>query len=381
MIKLSNRIQKVAPSPTLGITAKAGLMRKEGIDVVSFGAGEPDFDTPSHIKEAAVKAIQDGFTKYTSTSGIPELKEAVAGKFRRDNALVYAPSQIVISCGAKHSLYNTIQVLCSKGDEVIIFSPYWVSYIELMHLAEARPIIVKEMAILERAITRRTKALVLNSPCNPTGAVLSRKELEAIAALATRHGIFVLSDEVYEKFIYSGQNHYSIASIGKDIYDLTITVNAPSKTYSMTGWRIGYLGGPKDLAEAISRLQDHSTSCPSSISQKATLAALSGPGDCVEAMRSEFEARRNLMVDGLNKIAKASAALPLGAFYVWWNISQFGLSSIAFSERLLDEARVALVPGVAFGDDKFVRLSFAASRAQIEEGLRRISNWTKSLSK
>jgi len=282
---LANRIINVGASSTLAITAKAKKMQKEGVDVVSFGAGEPDFDTPKNIKEAGKKAIDEAFTKYTPSSGIAELKEAVCQKFKKDNKLDYSPSQIVVSCGAKHSLYNVIQVMCQKGDEVLIPSPYWISYPEMVKLAEAMPVTVPTSrkngfkltkADLEKAITRKTKLLILNSPSNPTGTVYDEKELFSIAELASERGIYVLSDEIYEKILYDGARHVSVASFNKKIYDLTITVNGVSKTYSMTGWRIGYLAGPQEVVTAIDNLQSHSTSNPASMCQKAAVEAIAG---------------------------------------------------------------------------------------------------------
>lgn len=383
-MKLAKRVSKIAPSATLDITSKAKRMAKEGIDVVNFGAGEPDFDTPRHIKEAAIKAINEGFTKYTPSSGMLELREAISQKFKKDNSLAYAPSQIVVSNGAKHSLYNIFQAICESGDEVIIPSPYWLSYPEMVKMAEAAPVFAntkKENSFkitekeLSSKITRRTKAFILNSPSNPTGCVYGLDELKAIAALAIKHKFFVISDEIYEKLIYGGKKHISIASLGKEAYDLTMTVNGVSKSYSMTGWRIGYAAGPSDIMEAISNLQSHAASNPASISQKAALAALTSDQKAVEDMRFEFEKRRDLMVSRINEIKKISCVKPEGAFYVFCDISKLNMDSVSLAMRLLDEAKVAVIPGTPFGADSYIRLSFATGAEKIIKGLDRIKEW------
>jgi len=383
---LANRILKVGASVTLAITAKAKKMCKDGIDVVSFGAGEPDFDTPKNIKDAANKAIGEGFTKYTPAGGIPELKEAICQKFKKDNKLEYNPSQIVVSCGAKHSIYNAIQVLCQKGDEVIIPSPYWVSYPEMVKLAEATPVTVntkRENGFrmtkdeLKKAITKKTKLLILNSPSNPTGAVYDKNELFVISELAVDKRIYVLSDEIYEKILYDGTNHASIASFNKKIYDLTLVANGVSKTYSMTGWRIGYLAGPQEVIAAINNLQSHSTSNPVSISQKAALEAILGSQDFISNMVGEFTKRRDYMIQRLSGIKGFSPFKPIGAFYVFCEISKTGLGSVELANRLLDEAKVAVVPGAGFGWDNYIRLSFATGMETIEKGMNRLEEWTK----
>lgn len=382
--RLAERLQKINPSSTLAITSKAKKLNAEGKDVVSFAAGEPDFDTPDFIKEAAIAAIKNGFTKYTPTTGIPELKSAICNKLKKDNNLDYAPSQVVVSCGAKHSIFNALFVLAEKGDEVLIPSPYWVSYPEMVNLCEAKPRLIKtsadnkfKMTIgdLERNLTAKTKVLILNSPSNPTGCVYTKEELEAISKICIAKKIFVISDEIYEKIIFDGRKHESIASFSKEIYDLTITVNGLSKSHSMTGWRIGYLAGPQDVVEAISKFQDHSTSNPNSIAQKAAVAALNAPDDFAVRMCSEFEKRRDYIVKRLSSIKQLKVVRPEGAFYVFCGIKAVKLDSVQFATRLLDEALVALIPGDAFGWNEFVRLSFATNIEQIEKGVSRIEGW------
>jgi len=386
--RVSERLKKINPSSTLAITSKANKLKSEGKDVVSFAAGEPDFDTPDFIKKAAIDAINGGFTKYTPTTGILDLKKAISEKFRKDNSLNYIPQQIVVSCGAKHSIYNALMVLVKHGDDVLIPSPFWVSYPEMVNLCDARPVFIKtlpennfKMRIkdLEKHITSKTKVLILNSPSNPTGCVYSPEELKEIAAVCVAKKIFVISDEIYEKIIFDNIKTVSIASLGEDIYDLTITVNGLSKSHSMTGWRIGYLGGPADIVEAISRLQDHSTSNPNSIAQKAALAALTAPDDFVRTMRQEFEKRRNFCIERIGKIKKIKAVKPEGAFYIFCDISKTKLSSMEFAEKLLNEELVAVIPGESFGRDDFIRISFATSMERIEAGLNRIDNFISKL--
>jgi len=389
-MRLAQRVRDVSGSSTLEITAKAKKLRQEGFDVIGFSAGEPDFDTPEFIKESAVNAIHLGFTKYTPSSGIPELKQAISLKFEKDNNLNYSTSQVIVSCGAKHSLYNVIQVLVDRGDEVIIPAPYWVSYPEMVKLAEAKSVILKTLPQdnfkinirnLERAINSRTKLLVLNSPANPTGSVYTRNELEQIAKVCVKHRIFVLSDEIYEKLIYDDQEHVSIGSLNNDIYKLTITVNGVSKTFSMTGWRIGYSGAPEEIARAVTNLQDHSTSNPVSISQKAALTALEAPSEWAEKLRGEFLKRRNCMMESLDKIPGLSYVKPQGAFYIFCNISKTGLRSDEFARRLLEDEKVALIPGSGFGADDHVRLSFCVNCDAIIKGCSRIEKWVKQLPK
>lgn len=383
-MKLAKRVSDIAESVTLAITSRAKKMVKEGIDVVNFAAGEPDFDTPMHIKAAAMEAIKSGFTKYTPSSGMVELREAISQKFKKDNGLGYSASQIIVSSGAKHSLNNIFQVLCEAGDEVIIPAPYWLSYPAMVKMAEAAPVFVSTNArnnfkitedALASKITKKTKCFILNSPSNPTGSVYTTNELKLIAKLAVKHRFYVISDEIYEKLIYGGVKHVSIATLGKDIYGRTITVNGVSKSYSMTGWRIGYAAGPLAIMKAIANLQSHAASNPASISQKAALAAIAGDQRCVEEMRREFEKRRDLMVSRINKTKNISCIKPEGAFYVLCDISKLKLSSTEVANRLLDEAKVAVIPGEPFGDDSVVRFSFAISEGQINKGLDRVGEW------
>ena len=394
---LSNRAKGLKPSPTLAINAKAKAMQAQGIRVVSFGAGEPDFDTPENIKKAAIKSIEEGFTKYTAVGGIDELKDAVIQKFQRDNQLTYKRSQILISCGGKHSFYNLAQALFDRGDEVIIPAPYWVSYPPMVSLAEATPVIIETKEEngfkvtpedLKKAATPRTKALVLNSPSNPTGSAYTKKELEKIAEVAISHKFFVISDEIYEKIIYDGFEFGSIASLGEEIKGRTIIVHGVAKTYAMTGWRIGYTAGPEEIISAMSNIQSQSTSNPTSISQKASVEALIGPQEEVKKMVSAFTERRNYIVDRLNEISGVSCFKPTGAFYVFPNFSEyFGKSyqgkkisnSTELADYFLDVAKVAVVPGVEFGADPFERLSYATSMKDIREGIDRIEDALKKL--
>jgi aspartate aminotransferase len=387
---ISRRAQGIKPSPTLAVTAKAKAMKAEGIDVIGFGAGEPDFDTPEHIKKAAIKALEEGFTKYTAAGGIDELKDAVIRKFKRDNGLDYERNQILISCGGKHCLYNLAQVLFDTGDEVIIPSPYWVSYPPIATLADAVPVILEtsegsgfkiDLDDLRKAITKRTKALVLNSPCNPTGTTYTESELRAIADIVLEKGIYVISDEIYEKIVYDGFEHVSIASFNEEIKEMTIIVHGVSKTYSMTGWRIGFAAGPSFIIEGMNKIQGQSTSNPTSISQKASQEALDGPQDVVQAMVREFLKRRDYVIDKFNSLEGVSCVKPTGAFYALPNFSSYmGTSyrgkpikdSMDLADYFLDIARVAVVPGVAFGAEGFERLSFATSMENIEIGMDRI---------
>ena len=398
MTILSDRAKGLKPSPTLAINAKAKAMQAQGIRVVSFGAGEPDFDTPENIKRAAIKSIEEGFTKYTAVGGIDELKDAVIQKFQRDNHLTYKRSQILISCGGKHSFYNLAQALFDRGDEVIIPAPYWVSYPPMVALAEATPVIIQTKEEngfkvtpedLKKAATPRTKALVLNSPSNPTGSAYTKKELEKIAEMAISHNFFVISDEIYEKIIYDGFEFRSIASLGEEINGRTIIVHGVAKTYAMTGWRIGYTAGPEEIISAMSNIQSQSTSNPTSISQKASVEALIGPQEEVKKMVSAFTERRNYIVDRLNEISGVSCFKPTGAFYVFPNFSEYyGKSyqgkkisnSTELADYFLDVAKVAVVPGVEFGADPFERLSYATSMQDIREGIDRIEEALKKLS-
>jgi aspartate aminotransferase len=387
-MEISERAAQLTPSLTLSIDSKAKAMKAEGIDVCGFGAGEPDFDTPEHIKAAAIEALQAGFTKYTPSAGIPELRAAISEKFAADNELTYRPGQVVVSNGAKHSCYNAILATCQPGDEVIIPAPYWVSYPDMVRLVGAEPVIVPTMERnnwkmraedFQNAMTPRTKMLIMNTPCNPTGSVYTREELEAIVEVASGEDIYILSDEIYEKLVYDDAKHVSIASLSKEAYDLTITVNGFSKSYAMTGWRLGYLAAPEAVAKAVDSIQSHTTANPSSFSQRGALAALKGDQQAVSDMRDEFDMRRNYMIDRLSKIPNVTAVKPQGAFYVLLNISQLGLSSQNFADRLLSKANVAVVPGAAFGDDRTIRLSYATSIDIIKKGLDRLQDFCRTL--
>ena len=386
---ISERLNRVVPSATLAISTRAKEMLREGRKVVNLSVGEPDFDTPSFIKEAAIQALREGFTKYTPVAGIPELIQAIREKLERDNNLSYSNPQIMVSCGAKEVLYNTFQAICNQGDEVIIPSPYWVSYPEQVKLAGGVPVFVSldfqrglrlERERLRQVISPRTKALVLNSPHNPTGGVFSLEELEEIAELAGTQDFLIITDEIYEKLIYEG-THVSIASLGKEIEKKTITINGVSKTYSMTGWRIGYVAGPREVIEGMKKIQSQSTSCANSIAQKAAMGALLGPQDDVEKARREFEKRCQIIVDRVSQIEGMTCPKPQGAFYIFPDISSFlGTfdgdwiirNSVDLAKYLLEKAEVATVPGSAFGADNHLRLSYATSLDQINEGVDRI---------
>jgi aspartate aminotransferase len=387
-MEISARAAQLTPSLTLSIDSKAKAMKAEGIDVCGFGAGEPDFDTPEHIKVAAIEALQAGFTKYTPSSGIPELRQAISEKFAADNEMNYRAGQIVVSNGAKHACYNAILATCQPGDEVIIPSPYWVSYPDMVKLAGADPVIVPTMERnawkmraedFENAMTPRTKMLILNSPGNPSGSVYTREEMQAIVDVAAEEDIYILSDEIYEKLIYDDVKHVSIGSLSKEAYDLTITVNGFSKSYAMTGWRLGYLAAPEAVAKAVDSIQSHSTSHPTSFVQRAGLAALKGDQQPIADMREEFDMRRNYMFDRITKIPNVTAVKPQGAFYILVNISQLGLTSQNFADRLLSKANVAVIPGAAFGDDRTIRLSYATSIDIIKKGLDRFQDFCRTL--
>ncbi len=385
---LTQRIQAVQPSSTLRVTALARELQAQGKKVINLAAGEPDFDTPQPVKQAAIQAIQEGFTKYTPTTGIPELKAAIASSLARDRALSYRPEQVAVTCGAKQALYNLLQVLVQAGEEVLIPSPYWVSYPEMVRLAGAAPIEVRTSAArgfqldrrtVEQVCTPRARVLVLNSPSNPTGAVLKEETLKELAPLVLERNLWVVSDEIYSRLVYDGVGCPSIASLSPEIFSRTVIVDGVSKSYAMTGWRIGFLAGPAEIVEAAGRLQDHSTSNPSSISQRAALAALTGDQSCVRQMAEEFRKRRDGMVERLSKIPKISFVKPEGAFYCFVDVSATGLNSSVFSERLLKEALVAVIPGAGFGWDSHVRLSFAAGAESIREGLDRFENFIRGL--
>ncbi|MBM3216044.1 pyridoxal phosphate-dependent aminotransferase [Candidatus Poribacteria bacterium] len=390
MLSLSRKALRVEPSATLAIDAKYKQMLADGEDVVGFGAGEPDFDTPDAIKDAAKKALDAGFTKYTPASGTPELKQAIVEKFQRDQGLTYKPGQVIVSCGGKHVLYNIFQAICDPGDEVIFAAPYWVSYIEMVKLADGTPIVLPTTAddnytmtadSIRAAVTPRTTAIIVNSPSNPTGTMYSKEQLEAIADLALEKQFYVITDEIYEALLYDGAAFHSISNLRPGMQDLAIIVNGCSKAYSMTGWRIGYAAGPADVIKAMGDIQSHSTSNPTSIAQKAAYAALTGSQEPVETMRVAFEKRRDLICDLLDAIPGVTYARPQGAFYVFPDVSaHYGRTlggkkiadSFAMADYLLADGKVAVVPGGAFGDDKCFRLSFATSEEKIEKGLTRI---------
>ncbi len=396
-MEISNKCRAITPSMTLEMDAKAKKMKAEGIDVIGFGAGEPDFDTPSFIKEAAKEALDKGLTKYTPASGTIELRKAICAKFERRNGLHYTPEQIVVSNGAKHSLFNAFAAILNDGDEVILPSPYWVTYPELIRYHGGVPVYVEttaengfcpQLSDIEKALSSKTKAILVNSPCNPTGAVYGAALLEGIAKLAQQADCYVISDEIYEELIYDGETHVSIASFGPEIQERTILVNGLSKVYAMTGWRIGYTASNLAVAKAMGSLQSHATSNPNSIAMYASVAAMNGPRDEIDVMRSAFDRRRKYMLDRIAAIDGLSAPTPRGAFYVALNISKLIgktyrgkaiRNSLDFADLLLEGANVAVVPGAAFGDDGFCRLSYAMSDKDIEIGLDRIAAFVAEL--
>ncbi|MBE7026752.1 MAG: pyridoxal phosphate-dependent aminotransferase [Ruminococcaceae bacterium] len=389
---IAKKAGSISPSSTLAIDSKFKSMKAQGLDVVGFGAGEPDFDTPQHIKEAAIAAIMEGKTKYTPASGTLELKEAICRKLMRDNGLCYKPENIVVSNGAKHSLVNVFMAICDPGDEVIIPAPYWVSYPEMVKLADGVPVILTtteengfkfSIEDLEAAITPKTRAIVINSPSNPTGMIYTKEELAKIASVAVKNNIYVVSDEIYEHLAY-GEKPVSIASLGDEIRDLTIIVNGVSKTYAMTGWRIGYTASKADIAKAMSNVQSHATSNPNTIAQVAAVCALDGPMETIDMMRAAFEERRNYMVERMNSIEGVSCLMPGGAFYVMMNIKKLFGREIAgckietsddFANAFLEKAKVAVVPGSGFGAEGYVRWSYATSMENIKEGLDRLEKF------
>jgi len=386
--KISKRAAALAPSLTLAIDSKAKQMKADGLDVVGFGAGEPDFDTPQHIKDAAAKALADGFTKYTPSSGIPELRQAIADKFKRENGLSYKASQIIVSCGGKHSCYNVILATCEEGDEVIIPAPYWLSYPEMVKLASATPVILPttdrtEFKVtpeqLRAAITPRTRLFVLNSPSNPTGSLYTRAEIKALGDICVEKDVLIMSDEIYEKLVYDGAEHTSVASFSQAHYEHTVIVHGFAKAYSMTGWRLGYLAAPEPIAKAIDAIQSHSTSNPTSFAQKGAVAAINGPQDHLKTWLAEYAKRRSFAHQKLNNIPGISCVNAKGAFYLFPNISKLGLNSTEFCARLLEAEKVAAVPGIAFGADDYLRISYATSLANIEKGLDRLERFAKSL--
>lgn len=394
---LSNKAKAISPSLTLAITAKAKKMKAEGINVIGFGAGEPDFNTPENIQNVAVNAIKEGKTRYTAASGITELKDAIIKKFKIDNNLTYEQNQIIISTGAKQCLANVFQAILNPEDEVLIGVPYWVSYPELVRLADGIPVFVKTeetnkfkftIESLKNNLSKKTKAIVLNSPNNPSGTVYTKDELESIAQFAKENNLIIISDEIYEKLLYGDEKHVSIASLSKDAYDRTIVINGVSKAYAMTGWRIGYAAASAEIIKLMSNIQSHTTSNPNSIAQYASVEALTGPQDTIEEMKVEFKNRRDFMVDKINSIDNLSCVKPVGAFYVMVNISKcIGKKfnddeikdSLIFSDKLLNEEKVAVIPGIAFGTDEFIRLSYATSMDNIKEGLDRIESFVKKI--
>lgn len=390
-MRLSARARAIAPSPTMAIDAKSKQMLAQGIDVVNFSVGEPDFDTPAHIKAAGIQAIEVGKTKYTAAAGTIELRKAIAAKLQADNGLTYAPEQIVVSNGAKQSLFNAFMVLLDEGDEVIVQAPYWVSYPEMIKLAGGVPVIVETTeatgfkmtpAMIQAKLTPKTRAINLNSPSNPTGAVYTRAELQAIADLAVEHDLVIVTDEMYEKLVYAGAEHVSIAALGPEVYERTVTVNGHSKAYAMTGWRIGYAAAPAHVAKAMGDLQSQTTSGASSISQIAAVAGLTGTQEPIEAMRQEFDRRRQYMMERLNQLPGFRVDVePVGAFYLFPNVSAvFGKSwrgrlikdSDDLAALILEQAQVGLVPGSGFGAPDYLRLSYATSMERIQTGLDRI---------
>ena len=393
-MQLSDRAQQLTPSATLAITATAKEMRAKGLDVIGLGAGEPDFNTPEHILEAAAKAAQAGYTKYTAAGGTVELREAIAEKLKKDNGLTYDVNQIIVTSGAKHALYNLFQAVINPGDEVIIPAPYWVSYIEQVKLAGGRPVIVETSEErlfkvspeqLERAITDKTKLFLLNSPSNPTGIIYTRDELQALGDICLTHGIGIVSDEIYEQLIYEGE-HVSIASLSDDLYANTFVINGVSKTYSMTGWRIGYAAGNRDVIKAMTGIASHSTSNPSSVAQHAAYAAITGTQEPVARMKQAFVERRNYVVERINQIKGIKAVKPQGAFYVFANVSEVIADANGrfrdasdWSKALLEEVHVAVVPGNAFGAPLHIRLSYATSMEQLVEALDRIERFIARL--
>lgn len=385
----SEKISKISPSATLAITSKAKAMRKAGEDVVILAAGEPDFDTPNLIKEAAIKAINAGLTKYTPASGTLTLKEAIARKLKKDNNLEYEPKQIVVSNGAKHSIFNAIQAICNQEDEVIIVPPYWLSYPEMVKLAGAVPVEAETVPengfkliadALKAAVTPETKALILNSPSNPAGVVYDKEDLEAIASVCIENNITIISDEIYEKIIFDGKGHMSIASISPEAKKITVVVNGVSKAYSMTGWRIGYMAAEKDIIDLVSTVQSHATSNPCSISQAAAECAITSDLDeFMEGNRKMFQERRDALIGLLESEEKIKPLKPEGAFYLFCDISATGMDSLTFAKKLLEEEKVAVIPGGPFGADDYIRISFATDLDTIKKGIDRIKGWIQKL--
>jgi len=387
-MNLNERVAAIAPSATLAISSKARAMAAEGKSVYSFGAGEPDFDTPAHIKEAAVRALSDGETKYAPVTGLPRLREAICRKLDADNGLSFETDEVLVSDGAKHSLFNIFMALCNEGDEVIVPAPYWLSYPEMISVAGARPVFVEcsrdnefkmTPAQFEEALTAKTRAVILNSPSNPIGVMYDAAEIEALVEVAVRREVMIVSDEIYEKLIYEGAEHISPGSLSDEARALTVTVNGFSKSYAMTGWRLGYFAGPRELVKAATALQSHSTSGANTFAQYGALAALEGPQDCIGEMLSAFAERRTRMVEGLAAIPGVTCVKPMGAFYVLPRVADFGLDSVTFASRLLEREGVAVVPGAPFGADEHIRLSYACGMDTIEQGLAGLRRFVESL--
>lgn len=385
---MNSAISSISPSLTLAVTARAREMRAQGLKVVNFAAGEPDFDTPDSVKKAAADALAAGKTKYAPVAGLPELRAEIARKLKDENGLDYEPSRIVVSNGAKHSLFNVIMALCDSGSEVIIPSPYWLSYPEMVRVAGAEPVFIEgsqadcykiSPSKLEGAITERTRALIINSPCNPTGGVYTADELRELCSVAADKGVYIISDEIYEKLIYDGLTHSSVAGLSDEIFEMTVTINGMSKAFSMTGWRLGYLAGPERLVKAVTAFQSHSTSGANTFAQYGGLEALKLPSSSLDEMSLTFDRRRVKMCESLSACKRLSFAKPGGAFYVFINISNCGLGSVDFTARLLEEEHVAAVPGAAFGSDDHVRLSYACGLEDIEEGCGRLISFAEGI--
>jgi aspartate aminotransferase len=386
--RIAQRAASLSPSLTLAIDSKAKQMKADGIDVVGFGAGEPDFDTPQHIKDACARALAEGFTKYTAAAGIPELRQAIADKHKRENGLAYKPSQIIVSCGGKHSCCNVILATCEAGDEVIIPAPYWLSYPEMVKLAGATPVILPTTdktdfkvtpEQLRAAFTPKSRLFILNSPSNPTGTVYTPAEIKALGDLCVERGVLIMSDEIYEHLLYDGAVHKSVASFSPTHFEHTIVTHGFAKAWSMTGWRLGWCAAPEPIAKAIDAIQGHSTSNPTSFAQKGAVAALNGPQDHLKGWLAEFARRRTCAYQKLNGIPGITCANAKGAFYLFPNISKLGLKSTEFCARLLEAEKVAAVPGIAFGADDYLRISYATSMASIEKGLERLERFCQGL--
>jgi aspartate aminotransferase len=387
-MKLAARVEQVSPSLTLAISAKAKAMKAEGIDVCSFSAGEPDFDTPKHIKEAAQVALDQGKTRYGPVAGEPKLREVIAQKLQNDNGLCYGKDNIIVTNGGKQSLFNLMLALLDPGDEVIIPSPYWLSYPEMVKLAGATPVFLPTTVEagfkmspdqLRQVVTPKTKLLIFNSPSNPTGMVYTPDEVRAIADVVVEKNLWVIADEIYEKILYEGAEHLSIGAAGPEIYERTVTSSGFAKTYAMTGWRIGFLAAPPQIIQAVSTIQSHSTSNVCTFAQYGAIAAYEGSQDCVKEMVQAFSERRQVMYDGLTAIPGLTCPKPYGAFYMFVNIGQLGMNSLDFCNALLESQQVAVIPGVAFGADDCIRLSYATDTDTINRGVERLSKFVRSL--